>query len=212
VSLLDDLFAANRRWAAATRARDPDFFKRLEGLQQPDLLWIGCSDSRLPPNEIIGRAPGELFVHRNVANLVEHTDVNCLSVLQFAIDVLQVKHIIVCGHYGCGGIRAAMSPEPLGLIDNWLRHIRDLNMRSRDELAALGTFDARADRLAEINVEAQVANVSYSSIVQAAWARGQELTLHGWIYSLSNGLLHELVESIASPEQIAPEHRLHFPG
>jgi carbonic anhydrase len=212
VSLLDDLFAANRRWAAATRARDPDFFKRLEALQQPDLLWIGCSDSRLPPNEIIGRAPGELFVHRNVANLVEHTDVNCLSVLQFAIDVLQIKHIIVCGHYGCGGIRAAMSPQPLGLIDNWLRHIRDLNMRSRDELAELDTFDARADRLAELNVEAQVANVSYSSIVQAAWARGQELTLHGWIYSLSNGLLHELVEAIASPEQIAPEHRLDFPA
>jgi carbonic anhydrase len=146
-----------------------------------------------------------------VANLVDHTDVNCQSVLQFAIDVLKVKHVIVCGHYSCGGILAAMSPQPLGLIDNWLRNIRDLSMRSRHELEALPSFGARADRLAELNVETQVANVCYTSIVQAAWARGQELTVNGWIYSLKNGLLRELVDSIASPEQIAPEHRLSFP-
>jgi len=208
VGLLDECFAANRRWAAETLARDPEFFARLERLQSPDLLWIGCSDSRLPPNEIIGRKPGELFVHRNVANLVEHTDVNCLSVLQYAIDVLQVKHVIVCGHYGCGGVRAAMSPQPLGLIDNWLRHIRDVQMWNREELAAIENVDARADRLAELNVEAQVTNVCHTTIVQDAWRRGQMVTMHGWIYSLHDGLLRDLGMVIESPEQIPPEYRL----
>jgi carbonic anhydrase len=210
VNLLDECFAANRRWAEAATARDPAFFSRLEAIQAPELLWIGCSDSRLPPNEIIGRAPGELFVHRNVANLVEHTDVNCLSVLQFGIDVLHVKHVIVCGHYGCGGVRAAMSSEPLGLIDNWLRHIRDVHLYNREELAAIADPTARADRLAELNVEAQVANVCHTTIVQDAWRRGQTLTVHGWIYSLGDGLLRDLGMSIESPDQIPPEYRLFY--
>jgi carbonic anhydrase len=210
VNLLDECFAANRRWAETTTARDPGFFRRLEALQSPELLWIGCSDSRLPPNEIIGRAPGELFVHRNVANLVEHTDVNCLSVLQFGIDVLHVKHVIVCGHYGCGGVRAAMSSEPLGLIDNWLRHIRDVLLWNREELAAISDPVARTDRLAELNVEAQVANVCHTTIVQDAWRRGQTLTVHGWIYSLGDGLLHDLGLVIDSPDQIPPEYRLSY--
>src|SRR5215468_10524285 len=178
VPTLEECFAANRRWAADMVSRDPEFFARLEGLQTPDLLWIGCSDSRLPPNEIIGRAPGEVFVHRNVANLVEHTDVNCLSVLQYAIDVLKVKHVIVVGHYGCGGVRAALSPQPLGLIDNWLRHIRDVHLWNRDELTAIADPEARADRLAELNVIQQTANVCHTTIVQDAWRRGQRLTVH----------------------------------
>jgi carbonic anhydrase len=207
VSLLDECFAANRRWAEKASAEDPGFFKRLESLQNPELLWIGCSDSRLPPNEIIGRAPGELFVHRNVGNLVEHTDVNCLSVLQYAIDVLQVKHVIVCGHYGCGGVRAAMSSKPLGLIDNWLRHIRDVHLWNRDELAAIRDPEARTNRLAELNVEAQCANVCNTTIVQDAWRRGQKLTVHGWIYALSDGLLRDLGLVIEHPDQIPPEYR-----
>jgi carbonic anhydrase len=209
LSLLDDCFAANRRWAKDAVERDPQFFKRLESLQSPELLWIGCSDSRLPPNEIIGRQPGELFVHRNVANLVEHTDVNCLSVLQYAIDVLKVKHIIVCGHYGCGGIRAAMQAQPLGLIDNWLRHVRDVHLWNREELSSIGDFDKRANRLAELNVEAQVANVCHTTIVQDAWRRGQKLTIHGWIYSLGDGLLRDLGIGISAIEQIPPEYRLY---
>jgi len=210
VSLLEDCFAANRRWAEAAIAKDPGFFSRLEKLQSPELLWIGCSDSRLPPNEIIGRAPGELFVHRNVGNLVEHTDVNCLSVLQYAIDVLHVKHVIVCGHYGCGGVRAAMSPQPLGLIDNWLRHIRDVLLWHRAELSELRDFDTRANRLAELNVEAQVANVCHTTIVQDAWRRGQSVTVHGWIYALHDGLLRDLGRPITCPEQIHEEYRLSY--
>ena len=209
VTLLDDCFAANRRWADTTRAEDPTFFSRLEALQTPELLWIGCSDSRLPPNEIIGRAPGELFVHRNVGNLVEHTDVNCLSVLQYGIDVLRVKHVIVCGHYGCGGVRAAMSSQALGLIDNWLRHIRDVHLWNREELAAILDPVASADRLAELNVEAQVANVCHTTIVQDAWRRGQNLTVHGWIYSLGDGLLRDLGLVIESPDQIPAEYRFY---
>jgi len=206
-SLLDECFAANRKWSADRVAEDPNFFKRLEALQAPDLLWIGCSDSRLPPNEIIGRAPGEVFVHRNVANLVEHTDVNCLSVLQFAVDVLKVKHVVVVGHYGCGGVRAALGSQPLGLIDNWLRHIRDVALWNREELTAIEDPNARADRLAELNVEAQVANVCHTTIVQDAWRRGQNLTIQGWIYSLRDGLLRDLDMVIDSPEQIPPEYR-----
>ena len=208
MTLLEDCFAANRQWAAKA-AEDPGFFQRLVDLQDPDLLWIGCSDSRLPPNEIIGRAPGELFVHRNVANLVEHTDVNCLSVLQYAVDVLHVKHIIVCGHYGCGGVRAAMSSQPLGLIDNWLRHIRDVLLWNREELAAITDLDQRTDRLAELNVEAQVANVCHTTIVQDAWRRGQQVSVHGWIYRLKDGLLRDLGSVIESPDQIPPEYRFY---
>ncbi len=209
-SLLEQCFEENRKWARNAVAKDPLFFKRLEALHSPELLWIGCSDSRLPPNEIIGRKSGELFVHRNVANVVEHTDVNCLSVLQYAIDVLKVKHVIVCGHYGCGGVRAAMSPQPLGLIDNWLRHIRDVHLWNREELAAIADLDARANRLAELNVEAQVANVCHTTIVQDAWSRGQKLTVHGWIYSLSDGLLRDLGTVVESSEQIPSEYRLFY--
>ena len=204
-NLLDDCFSANRRWASTSVARDPQFFTRLENLQAPDLLWIGCSDSRIPANEIIGRAPGEVFVHRNVANLVEHTDVNCLSVLQYAVDVLKVKHVVVVGHYGCGGVRAALSTQPLGLIDNWLRHIRDVHLWNREELSAIPDFEARVNRLAELNVEAQVANVCHTTIVQDAWARGQAVTIHGWIYSLADGLLKDLGFNIESGEQIPAE-------
>jgi carbonic anhydrase len=209
VNLLDECFAANRQWAKSTVEKDPEFFKRLEGIQRPEILWIGCSDSRLPPNEIIGRAPGELFVHRNVANLVEHTDVNCLSVLQYAIDVIQVKHVIVVGHYGCGGVRAAMASQPLGLIDNWLRHIRDVHLWNREELSAIADLEARTDRLAELNVEAQVANVCHTTIVQDAWRRGQTVTVHGWIYSLRDGLLRDLGVVVESPDQIPPEYRVY---
>ena len=209
MSLIDDCFAANRRWAKAAVEEDPEFFKRLEAIQRPDLMWIGCADSRVPANEIIGRAPGEVFVHRNVANLVEHTDVNCLSVLQFAVDVLQVKHIIVTGHYGCGGIRAAMQAQPLGLIDNWLRHVRDVHLWNREELSAIADPDKRANRLAELNVEAQVANVCHTTIVQDAWRRGHKLSVHGWIYSLSDGLLRDLGMHIEAIDQIPPEYRLY---
>jgi carbonic anhydrase len=206
--LITECLAANRRWAADAVAEDPEFFARLEGLQTPELLWIGCSDSRLPPNDLIGRRPGEVFVHRNVANLVEHTDVNCLSVLQFAIDVLRVKHVIVVGHYGCGGVRAAMSTQPLGLIDNWLRHIRDVHLWNREELAAIPDPEARMNRLAELNVEAQVANVCHTTIVQDAWRRGQHVAIHGWIYSLHDGLLRQLGGTIERSEQVSPEYRL----
>ena len=209
MNLLDDCFAANRRWATEKVAKEPNYFTKLENLQNPDLLWVGCSDSRLPPNEIIGRAPGELFVHRNVGNVVEHTDVNCLSVLQYAVDVLEVKHVIVCGHYGCGGVRAAMAARPLGLIDNWLRHIRDVHLWNREELAAIPNAEARADRLAELNVEAQVANVCHTTIVQDAWRRGQTVTVHGWIYALSDGLLRDLGVVVSGPDQIPPEYRLY---
>nr|HEX4313605.1 carbonate dehydratase [Kofleriaceae bacterium] len=208
---MEECFAANRHWVDSMVAEEPDFFERLAALQTPELLWIGCSDSRLPPNEIIGRRSGELFVHRNVANLVEHTDVNCLSVLQYAIDVLRVKHVIVVGHYGCGGVRAAMQAQPLGLIDNWLRHIRDVFLWNRDELNAIDDFDRRADRLAELNVAAQVANVCHTTIVQDAWRRGQQVTIHGWIYSLHDGLLRDLEKGIEGPDQISPEYRL-FPS
>ena len=207
MNLLDECFAANRRWAAEVTERQPDFFHRLSSLQNPDLLWIGCSDSRVPANEIIGRAPGEVFVHRNVANLVEHTDVNCLSVLQFAVDILQVKHVIVCGHYGCGGVRAAMSSQPLGLIDNWLRHVRDVQLWNREELMAIEDINARMDRLCELNIEAQVANVCHTTIIQDAWRRGQAVTVHGWIYALNDGLLRDLGLVIESPDQIPPEYR-----
>ena len=208
VALIDELFSANRKWADRMHREDPQFFSRLANLQSPELLWIGCADSRLPPNEIIGRAPGELFVHRNVANVVVHTDLNCLSVLQFAVDVLKVKHVIVCGHYGCGGIRAALENDSHGLIDNWLRHIRDVHLWNREELSAIQDPDKRADRLAELNVVQQVANVCHTTIVQDAWRRGQSLSVHGWIYSLADGLLRDLGPMIDSPDQIPPEYRL----
>ena len=209
MNLLDECFDANRRWAAEQVDRDPGYFKRLQNLQAPNMLWIGCSDSRLPPNELLARPPGDIFVHRNVANVVEHTDVNCLSVLQYAVDVLKVKHVIVCGHYGCGGVRAAMATQPLGLIDNWLRHIRDVHLWNRAELNAIADLEKRTDRLAELNVEAQVANVCHTSIVQDAWRRGHPLTVHAWIYSLGDGLIRDLGLNVESAEQIPPEYRLY---
>lgn len=209
MNMLDECFAANRQWAADMTRADPNYFKRLEGLQRPDMLWIGCSDSRLPPNELLARPPGDIFVHRNVANLVEHTDVNCLSVLQYAIDVLEVKHVIVCGHYGCGGVRAAMESKPLGLIDNWLRHIRDVQLWNRDELNQIEDPTLRANRLAELNVQAQVANVCHTTIVQDAWRRGHAVSVRGWIYAVADGLIRDLGIVVESAEQIPPEYRLY---
>jgi carbonic anhydrase len=200
-------FDANRAWSASMREKDPDFFGRLRHQQAPQLLWIGCSDSRLPPNEIIGRAPGEVFVHRNVANVVVHTDMNFLSVLQYGVEVLGVRDVIVCGHLGCGGVRAALGTKPLGLIDNWLRHIRDVAMRHRDELAALTDPTAREDRLCELNVAAQVENVCHTTIVQEAWGRGQKLAVHGWIYALADGLLRDLGVCAEGPDQISSAYR-----
>ena len=192
MSTLQHLFVQNRAWAAATEQARPGFFAALARQQAPRYLWIGCSDSRVPANEIVGLMPGELFVHRNVGNVVVHTDLNCLSVIQYAIDVIRVDHVIVCGHYGCGGIQAAWDARPLGLIDNWLRHIQDVADRHRDVLAAEPNVARKVDRLCEFNVLEQTANVCRTSIVRDAWARGQALTVHAWIYSLEDGLLRDL--------------------
>jgi carbonic anhydrase len=193
---LDHLFEKNRAWAAELTRGDPDFFERLVGQQSPEYLWIGCSDSRVPANQIVGLAPGELFVHRNVANVVVHTDLNCLSVLQFAVDVLQVKHVIVCGHYGCGGVFAALRDAKLGLIDNWLRHIQDVGAKHRPQLDALADEAKRFARLCELNVIEQVRNVGDTTVVRDAWRRGQPLAVHGWIYDVRDGLLRDLDVSL----------------
>ena len=202
---LDHLFANNRAWSAGVVAREPDFFARLAAQQAPEYLWIGCSDSRVPANEIVGLLPGELFVHRNVANLVVHTDLNCLSVLQFAVDVLRVKHVIVCGHYGCGGIRAALSSERLGLIDNWLRHVQDVR-ETHASLMQDTDPDARVNRLCELNVIDQVRHVCETTIVQDAWTREQPLAVHGWIYGIDNGRLRDLKLSVSSLASLAPTY------
>jgi carbonic anhydrase len=186
------LLENNRAWAADRVKRDPTFFTRLEKLQTPQYLWIGCSDSRVPANEIVGLDPGELFVHRNVANVVVHTDLNCLSVLQFAIDVLKVQHVIVCGHYGCGGIRAALERDAHGLIDNWLRHVQDVERDYQHELDGIVDPQQREDRLCELNVAEQIRNVARTTIVQDAWRRGHAVQLHGWIYGLKDGLITDL--------------------
>lgn len=192
------LFENNRKWASQISQSDPVFFSTLAHQQNPEFLWIGCSDSRVPANEIIGLRPGELFVHRNVANLVIHTDMNCLSVLQYAVDILKTKHIIVCGHYGCGGVRAALESRPHGLIDNWLRHIRDLHQRRSAELSRLSTEEGRINRLCELNVIEGVTNVGNTTVVQEAWQRGQAVTIHGWIYAISDGLLTDLDVCVSS--------------
>ena len=202
---LDHLFDNNRAWSAGVVARAPDFFSRLAAQQAPEYLWIGCSDSRVPANEIVGLLPGELFVHRNVANLVVHSDLNCLSVLQFAVDVLRVKHVIVCGHYGCGGIRAALGNERLGLIDNWLRHVQDVRDRHASSMKDADP-EARVDRLCELNVIDQVRHVCETTIVQDAWERGQSLTVHGWIYGLQDGRLRDLESSVSSLSSLAPTY------
>ena len=194
---IEELLQKNKQWSRRVTADDPDFFSELADQQNPDFLWIGCSDSRVSANTIVGLMPGEVFVHRNVANLVYHTDVNCLSVLQFAVEVLQVDHIIVCGHYGCGGIRAAMEEEQHGLIDNWLRHIRVVANLHQAELAEIEDEDERLNRLAEINVAEQVLNVAETTVVSDAWLRGQKLAIHGWIYGLKDGIIRDLNKTIA---------------
>jgi carbonic anhydrase len=197
--MLNDLKANNRAWADRMVAKDPDFFKRLENQQSPQYLWIGCSDSRVPANEIVDLAPGEVFVHRNVANLAPPQDANYLSVLQFAVDVLKVRHIIVVGHYGCGGIKAAVDGQRRGLIDHWLHPIREVAEEHRAELAAIADPHKRSDRLCELNVMRQVRNVSSDVFVMDAWARGQALSVHGWVYSLATGLVNDLDVTVRAP-------------
>lgn len=188
---LKHFFERNRKWAAAVNERDPDFFSNLAAQQKPEYLWIGCSDSRVPANQIVDVPPGEIFVHRNIANVVVHSDLNCLSVIQFAVEVLKVKHIIVCGHYGCGGVMASLENHDHGLMDNWLGHIRDVGRMHADKLEGLGEKE-KTDVLCELNVIEQVHNVRSASVVQKAWSRGQELFIHGWIYNIENGLLKDL--------------------
>ncbi|QDX82961.1 carbonate dehydratase [Denitratisoma sp. DHT3] len=203
---LEHLFENNRRWAEKISAEDPQFFAKLAELQAPEYLWIGCSDSRVPANQITGLLPGEVFVHRNIANVVAHTDLNCLSVVQFAVDVLKVRHIMVVGHYGCGGVCAALENQRLGLIDNWLRMIQDV----RDKHQALldrFSMEERNDRLCELNVIEQVVNLSQSTVVRDAWMRGQDLTLHGWVYRLTDGLVQDTGATAASPEDMAGAYR-----
>jgi carbonic anhydrase len=203
---LADLIESNRAWAKKMTVRDPDFFNRLSRQQSPNYLWIGCSDSRVPANEIVDRLPGELFVHRNVANVVVHTDLNCLSVIQYAVEVLGVEHIIVCGHYGCGGVKAALTNATHGLIDNWLRHVQDVKHQHAALLAAEPDDEKRFKRLCELNVIEQVLNVSRTTIVQGAWARGQELSVHGLIYGLEDGILRELDMCITGREELAAKY------
>ncbi len=199
------LFARNQDWAAARVAENPSFFTSLLNQQTPQYLWIGCSDSRVPANELLGLAPGELFVHRNIANVVVHSDLNCLSVLQFAIDVLKVKHVIICGHYGCSGVHAAMINRRIGLADNWLRHVQDVSQKHEKYLGESLASGARANRLVELNVTDQVVNTAQTTVVQDAWERGQELTVHGWVYGLHDGLLRDLGMSVSGAEELAPK-------
>ncbi|MFN3333899.1 MAG: carbonate dehydratase [Caldilinea sp.] len=202
MSMIQNLFERNREWVAQVTAHDPGFFTRLKQQQTPEYLWIGCSDSRVPATQITGMMPGEIFVHRNVANVVVYTDLNCLSVMQFAVDVLRVKHIIVCGHYGCGGVNAALHNSKLGLIDNWLRHIQDVAKKHAALLTSLDDDHARFDRLCELNVIEQVRNVCQTTVVQDAWARGQSLAVHGVIYGIGDGLLQDLRMMVAKSEDL----------
>ncbi|MHC1766533.1 MAG: carbonate dehydratase [Verrucomicrobiia bacterium] len=202
--VLPHLFENNRAWAERIRQADPDFFQKLSQQQSPEYLWIGCSDSRVPANQIVGVLPGELFVHRNVANVVGHTDLNCLTVLQFAIDVLKVKHVIVCGHYGCSGVRAALRGDRLGLADNWLRMVRDVAAKHAELLAPVAEESRRHDLLCELNVIEQVLHVCQSPIVNAAWERGQRLSVHGWIYGLHDGLLRDLNVCVNRANEAVP--------
>lgn len=201
--VLKHLIDRNRNWAERIKSSQPDFFLKLSQQQNPEYLWIGCSDSRVPANEIVDLMPGEIFVHRNIANLVVHTDLNCLSVIQYAVEVLRVKHIIVCGHYGCGGVRAALDNADHGLIDNWLRHIKDIHRYHKHKFSPLKTEEEMVNLLCELNVSEQAINVCLTTVVQRAWASGQELTIHGWIYSIKNGILHDLDVCITSLEELA---------
>ena len=209
---LAHLFDSNRAWAAKKTQADATFFCDLAEQQNPDYLWIGCADSRVPANQIIGLNPGEVFVHRNIANVVSHTDFNALSVIEYAVRVLEVEHIIVCGHYGCGGVAAALEDKPIGLIDNWLRHIRDIRAKHSDELIAVDDPTERVNLLCELNVIEQVKNVCHTSIVQEAWRRGQDLCVHGWIYGLADGLLQDLGVTIRQPEELDDAFRLSTDG
>lgn len=202
------LFKKNKEWVKARLSKDPNFFQKMAEAQDPYYLWIGCSDSRVPANEIVGLEPGELFVHRNVANLFPHTDFNCLSVLEYAVDLLKIQHVIVCGHYGCGGVKAAMEDHQLGLVDNWLRNIRDVYARHKDELENILDLPERYDRLVELNVMQQVLNVCHTTIAQGAWMRGQPLWVHGWVYNLGTGTLKDLDCCFSSIDQVEHIYRI----
>lgn len=204
---LNHLFANNRAWAGKILTEDPEFFQNLSHQQAPQYLWIGCSDSRVPANQITGLQPGEMFVHRNVANVVPPADLNCLSALQFAVDVLKVRHVIVCGHYGCAGVRAVLYGQRLGLVDNWLQNVEEVRQKHAAQLAALGDETQRFDRLCELNVIEQFASVCEASSVQNAWERGQSLAVHGWIYAVRDGLLRDLGLCAAGPDELAPSYR-----
>jgi carbonic anhydrase len=205
---LEPLLRQNRIWSEGVRLADPQYFERLAALQTPEYLWIGCSDSRVPANQVLGLAPGEVFVHRNIANVVAHSDFNALSVLEYAVAILKVKHVIVGGHYGCGGVKAALADNHLGLIDNWLRHIRDVRQEHQHELDEIPDDSERLDRLCELNVMAQVSHVCQTTIVQHAWERGQELTVHGWIYGLRDGLLKDLNVSVSGTCDVPLAYRV----
>jgi carbonic anhydrase len=202
------LFQNNTDWVLSKTAKDPNYFEKMANAQDPLHLWIGCSDSRVPANEIVGLEPGELFVHRNVANLFPHTDFNCLSVLEYAVDLLKIQHVIVCGHYGCGGVKAAMEDHHLGLVDNWLRNIRDVYARFKDELESIPNQQERYNRLVELNVMQQVLNICHTTIAQGAWARGQPLTIHGWVYDISTGMLKDLNCCVSGIDQVADIYRV----
>lgn len=203
---LDHLLAKNREWAERISREDPTFFQRLSRQQAPKYLWIGCSDSRVPANQVVDLAPGEVFVHRNIANVVVHTDLNCLSVIQFAVDVLQVEHILVVGHYGCGGVHAALTRARVGLADNWIRHVGDVAEKHAGLLAGAGEEPLQHDRLCELNALEQVANVCQTTIVRDAWARGQALAVHGWVYTLRDGRVHDLGLDVAGIDQLEPQY------
>lgn len=205
---LKNIFDKNKKWAEKIKAADPEFFAKLSKQQNPEYLWIGCSDSRVPANEIVDLMPGEIFVHRNIANLVVHTDLNCLSVIQYAVEVLKVKHIIICGHYGCGGIKAALDNREHGLIDNWLRNIKDIYRYHENKFDALKNASEKINLLCELNVIEQVANICHTTIVQSAWKSGQELSVHGWIYSIEDGILKDLNVCITSKDETSETHRI----
>lgn len=206
--VLPELIEKNRKWADGVNAEDPNFFAELAKKQTPEYLWIGCADSRVPANQIVGLLPGEVFVHRNIANVVVHTDFNCLSVVEFAVAVLKVKHIIVCGHYGCGGVKAASQNHHLGLIDNWLRHIRDVRNKHDAILRCISDDNERLDRLCELNVVEQAHNVCHTTVVQEAWENGQELAVHGWIYKIQDGLIRDMQVTITGPDEIADAYKV----
>lgn len=206
MKILKNLFDNNKKWANRVTMTDPDFFKNLARQQNPEFLWIGCSDSRVPANQIVDLPPGQIFVHRNIANVVVHTDLNCLSVIQYAVEVLRIKHIIVCGHYGCGGIKAALESQEHGLIDNWLRNINDVYRYHQSRLDALQDTDEKLNQLCELNVFEQVSNVCHTTIVQNAWNTGRNLSVHGWVYSIEDGILNDLDICITSNEGIKKPH------